>query len=1008
MRSGSRHRGEAGGGWLFGFPPLLATDGRIHKGDCDMRNGAIFARGSCRALKWMALFGVVFALGAGQAFAQPTVSSGSFDPNATTITLTASELVYGSPPASAFTVMVTPLGGAAAANVVTAVTPISQLSPSTTIMLTVTTAIQTGSTVAVTYAPAAPATTGATTNQIRNIGGTALAAITTSPTISENDQVPSIAEVEDMNLVLGDRITAIELPEATRGNQPFTYTLNLDSAISTPAGVTINTGAIGPTGTAGGDTDPGFRFLASPPTLLGNASVAGVYTLTYSVADSTTQTAQTIPQTFMITVSAAAPTITGAMGEIVKTALVGNSLTTKTIGGTKRNHVPEGARDLQVEVTVEWTVEELRAIYGSSDTADPAEVIVMIMTDPGSTGEDWISWIDDRQDVNFPDNRGQLEDTVEIKLPKKPQSTERASDTYEATGKLDVDILHDDREAENDMFYIKAVTSSDINVAAGRSGDKRTLDTVIEDDDPQSVTVKKGTSSGPSKVYESDEEIEFTVAADPPRNQLPLEVDLDMLDLEGTTVRAAKISVDTRRLELNADGDGSGNSATVTVHLPASDGDRMDDEYQLQATVNPYSLASGTDTTVNPTSHKITVLDVHKLPTLMVSPATATLQEGTDEKTELTLTINRNPANTTVSSTEKLQYTQEEVTVMLSMGAGSTASASDYSIMPASVTFPKRERGSYTASMTVEVEALPDEDLDDMEMLVLDAEVAGGVAANGTDKDMHMGVSTLTIEEGTMKYVYPETDEAIQAVIYAAKEAGMGADMMFNPGEMIEIESADALFKHAEGVTLSYSAMSDNDDVATVAVSGAMVTVTAGDMPGVMAHITITAHASPPAGAKGLPQTDPREASVIFPVEVGLAALSIELSQSDDMHLAEGGMGGMVTATANRMVTANTKVTLMRDRSKSSADDMDFEADPITILAGQMSGSTMVMAVEDDMMEDMEELVLYGMTEGMEGEVTGEVMFYIWDAAVPALPIIAQLLLAAFLAFGGYRRYRRR
>ena len=37
-----------------------------------MRTGAIFARGSCRALKWMALFGVVFALGAGQAAAQAT------------------------------------------------------------------------------------------------------------------------------------------------------------------------------------------------------------------------------------------------------------------------------------------------------------------------------------------------------------------------------------------------------------------------------------------------------------------------------------------------------------------------------------------------------------------------------------------------------------------------------------------------------------------------------------------------------------------------------------------------------------------------------------------------------------------------------------------------------------------------------------------------------------------------------------------------------------------------
>ena len=43
-----------------------------------MRTGAIFARGSscCRALKWMALFGVVFALGTGQALAQTAIVGG--------------------------------------------------------------------------------------------------------------------------------------------------------------------------------------------------------------------------------------------------------------------------------------------------------------------------------------------------------------------------------------------------------------------------------------------------------------------------------------------------------------------------------------------------------------------------------------------------------------------------------------------------------------------------------------------------------------------------------------------------------------------------------------------------------------------------------------------------------------------------------------------------------------------------------------------------------------------
>ena len=35
-------------------------------------------------------------------------------------------------------------------------------------------------------------------------------------------------------------------------------------------------------------------------------------------------------------------------------------------------------------------------------------------------------------------------------------------------------------------------------------------------------------------------------------------------------------------------------------------------------------------------------------------------------------------------------------------------------------------------------------------------------------------------------------------------------------------------------------------------------------------------------------------------------------------------------------------------------------------------------------------------------------MFTIWDTAVPALPLIGQLVLALLMAFGGARLYRRR
>ena len=67
--------------------------------------------------------------------------------------------------------------------------------------------------------------------------------------------------------------------------------------------------------------------------------------------------------------------------------------------------------------------------------------------------------------------------------------------------------------------------------------------------------------------------------------------------------------------------------------------------------------------------------------------------------------------------------------------------------------------------------------------------------------------------------------------------------------------------------------------------------------------------------------------------------------------------------------------------------------------------------VTEDMTDDAghamgEALVLYG-TYGDDGE-TNDLMFTIWDMAVPALPLIAQLVLALFLALGGARLYRRR
>ena len=950
-----------------------------------MRTGAIFARGSCRALKWMALFGVVFALGTGQALAQATFASGAWSPGSKTIELTMSAAVYGSPATTQFVVTVTPDGGSAATNAVTAISMgTSSGSPSLTIGLTVTNPIMTLSTVAVAYTAPTSATAA---GHIKNAGGDNT---DTAPTITttERNSIPTLAAVADQPLRVNVEMTPLVLPKAVGGNGAITYALDdVDNTAGTD------------------DMPPGLSFTPATRVISGTPTASATYNMSYTATDASTPGSSDVAtQTFKITVSAAPTPTTGDKGQITKFELVGSSVEEKTIAGTKRYHVPEGAQDVELQVTVQWLNSEIAAIGYNTEQS----INVEIKSDRGkATLPNWLSWIDEEGDVHFPRSGtfGRLMGAVKVTTPKLSDvpAAERDSTrhTQAKMGKLALLVLHDNHEAENDAFYIEA-TGGDIDLDATRAVNKVTPEVVIEDDEDQKVTVKMGSRTS-STVYEGDSGDDlptFTVAADPARVDLPLEVRLDMVDLMGATVNSAKISVSKSSMTL-MDGT-TGNSDTVTVHLPASDGDRVDNDYELQASVNVYSVASGGYQTIPVASHPIKVVDRHKLPELTVSPGTATVAEG--GMVELTLMIDRNYANTPVSSTEKLQYTQEEVTVMLSAGAGSTADMSDYTIMPNPVTFPKRERGSYKAEMKVTVEATPDEVLDDMEMLVLDAMVAGSVTANGTEKDMEAAVSTLTIEEGTMKYVWAKTQKEVEDAIYAAKNAGAGDDMTFAAGEMIEVMGS-ALFSAAEGVTLSYTAESDMSDVASASVSGGTVMVVA-ESEG-MAHITITAHASMPSGVMVLDQSDPREASVMFPVEVGLEALSIMLSGPEDMNLAEG-MSAMVTATANRAVTDDTTVMLMRDRAMSSASDDDFTADAIMIEAGEMMGSTMVMAVEDNMMEDMEELVLYGMTEGMAGEVTGEVKLYLWDAAVPALPIIAQLLLAAFLAVGGYRRYLRR
>ena len=97
-------------------------------------------------------------------------------------------------------------------------------------------------------------------------------------------------------------------------------------------------------------------------------------------------------------------------------------------------------------------------------------------------------------------------------------------------------------------------------------------------------------------------------------------------------------------------------------------------------------------------------------------------------------------------------------------------------------------------------------------------------------------------------------------------------------------------------------------------------------------------------------------------IEDNDAAITYTLTASPET-VVEGG-AVTTTATASRMVQANTEVKLVRDPASTAGDD-DFSFDApqmgvITIVDGETSGSLTLTATDDDPVEDEESLTLNG------------------------------------------------
>ena len=415
----------------------------------------------------------------------------------------------------------------------------------------------------------------------------------------------------------------------------------------------------------------------------------------------------------------------------------------------------------------------------------------------------------------------------------------------------------------------------------------------------------------------------------------------------------------------------------------ACDGDRMDDEVVISAHVGGAVVAETT----------VAVVDVHKLPEIMVTAMTESgtgplmeLAEGSKYKVQVE--ANRNKPSGEVTS--------ETVTVSLVLGDGSTATAEDYRITPSSV---RIAGGAVKQTGTFTLEVLGGDGDVGEEMLMLDAMVKGGTTHGGGTENK--GMLSVTLMDTTTLNVEPKSDTEVELAVVKARNESEGADKLWTAGDDdLSIMLGDLFKLPSTGFSISADAMSADAEVVMAEADATGVTVKAVGPGTTMVTVTATT-----AATSASTQVSANIATVEFEVMVDKLPLVLTLSGPEDKNLPEG-MEAMLTVTANQKVAEDIEVMIMRDRSKSTAADEDFEVGELTIEAGEMSDTTMVMAVEDDMAEDMEELVLYAMAG--DTAVDGEVMLYLWDAAVPALPIIAQLLLAGILGIGSYRRYRRR
>ena len=485
----------------------------------------------------------------------------------------------------------------------------------------------------------------------------------------------------------------------------------------------------------------------------------------------------------------------------------------------------------------------------------------------------------------------------------------------------------------------------------------------------------------------------------------------------------------------------AGSPSSVTVTITDDDGGTTPTAPTVRLSASPNPVDEGDPVTVTAT-----------LSAALGSAVTVplTLTAGTAEPgdygtlSSITISAGATTGTGTISTTEDDDTDDETFTVALGSLPAALTAGSPSSV---TVTITDDDGGTTPTAPTVRLSASPNP-VDEGDPVTVTATLSAALGSDltvpltltpGTAESGDDGpLSSITIDAGQTTgtgTISTADDDDTDDETFTVALGNLSSSVEAGSPSSVEITITDDRVKTTYSLSASAETVEEGGEVTLTATASRAVeantevavvrdeTSTAGRDDYSLSPPLVTIMAGSAEGSLTLTATDDEEVegdesltlngrvgdlpagSVTLAITDNDVAITYTLSGPDDMNLVEGN-SYTLTAPASSAVKADTMVTLKLDAAASSASPDDYSVGNITIATGETEGTTMLVVTEDELPDGGtgtnvgEKLVLHGSV----GEIrVGTLRFTLWDAAVPALPVVAQLLLAVLLGAGGYR-----